>query len=518
MMGHKRERRPDQRRFVQVRSSPSVGIELTSATPWVGIDQQVGHFSADALFALTDQQYREFLHGWEHSGFAAECWRGEHPDLLLFHPGGAHPRPDDFRGHGQRMLSRAFEGELWWHLDALRSTEALDISRLLAGSGASHVEVESGAESIRFELGTDSPYPRPYALIDGVETGSTRAQVCAIVGDPITPGSDTHSVHDEFVDFEYVDGHLSVITVRRRPAATRPSGPVRRLLALLGTPEQGDHYRAWAGSVAPKYWGGVGGWSRPRLITLGDALELQVEKGEVMGVRVRCTRTPDSTPAVRAALAPSWPPTRDHIHEMLGKPSGHDRTSEIWRFEDCQVVVDYEDDGVARTATDLHVMQVGGYRRYRDDRAYYQGEQALFLDTLGLEGGHPVVTHLRTVDGVGVRLSRGRVSEIAVGPERFSVFGSEMPANPTRWDVPLPWPGWSGARDDLREVTDRGWIHVHCRDGEHVSAITFSAEEPRGLNVRPLSYREGDTWDVHGIARARAQARRRKPSRRIGRD
>ena len=44
----------DARSFVQVAQRPSLGVEISTGRAWVGVDQQVGHGSADALFALTE--------------------------------------------------------------------------------------------------------------------------------------------------------------------------------------------------------------------------------------------------------------------------------------------------------------------------------------------------------------------------------------------------------------------------------------------------------------------------------
>lgn len=87
--------RPRSGDFVQVNQRPSLGVELDSGRAWIGVDQQVGHGSGDALFALTDEQYATALAG-EVLGddFVMECWRGEHDDLLLHYPGGRTFRPE----------------------------------------------------------------------------------------------------------------------------------------------------------------------------------------------------------------------------------------------------------------------------------------------------------------------------------------------------------------------------------------------------------------------------------------
>lgn len=75
--------------FVQVARQPSLGVELTTGTAWIGVDRQVGHGSADALFALTAQQYVDALRGvGDAFRFASECWHGHHDDLRLFSPAG----------------------------------------------------------------------------------------------------------------------------------------------------------------------------------------------------------------------------------------------------------------------------------------------------------------------------------------------------------------------------------------------------------------------------------------------
>lgn len=80
--------------FVQVVASPSIGVEVTTGTAWVGVDRQVGHGSADALFALTPHQYAQAMTDPEALWpFMQECWRGAHEDLLLHAPAGGSFRP-----------------------------------------------------------------------------------------------------------------------------------------------------------------------------------------------------------------------------------------------------------------------------------------------------------------------------------------------------------------------------------------------------------------------------------------
>ena len=62
-MARERREQPDPKTFVQVNQRPSLGVELDSGRPWVGVDQQVGHGSADALFELTDEHYASEMAG-----------------------------------------------------------------------------------------------------------------------------------------------------------------------------------------------------------------------------------------------------------------------------------------------------------------------------------------------------------------------------------------------------------------------------------------------------------------------
>ncbi|MFJ5881283.1 hypothetical protein [Kitasatospora cineracea] len=459
-------REPGGGSFVQVVRQPSVGVAAATGRAWVGVDQQVGHGSADALFALTAEQYAAALAGEGLGSFEGECWRGGHDDLLLFHPGGGSWRPERWFPARARMLPPRFEGELWWHVDAL--DEPADgpqatAARLLA----------AGTDRTVFRLTGPGAYPRPAALIGGLGPGSDRARARAVLGEPVEEGGDLHAVEGDLVRLGYADGGLATIALERPAPRPLPTGPVRTFLAALGEPEGGPAFRAAArlAGGAHRRWAASSGWSR-RLLAFDAGPEVQVGDGRVLSVRL---------PA--AGLLPG---TRAEVHRVLGAPSATVRGTDLHRYGTRDLLVRYgsEFDSAHPNAAPGPVTAVlRGVDAARDPHRWRSGEFTLFLDVLGRPQPDPLVELVRALPGVRLAVHRGLVDGVVIGdrghrPERFAAFVDGMPAEPARTDVPFGRPDHRGEHDDLREFA-QGWIHVHCPDGSTVGTVAVTRQPPR---------------------------------------
>lgn len=493
-MPKKRARKPDLRRFVQVAKRPSLGVEVTTGQAWMGIDQQVGHGSADALFALSDEKYVAMLAtGWDPDGLASSCWRGERPDLLLFHPGGRSWEPENWHGSRTRMIPPRLAGEIWWHVDALGQPEhssPVEISRALAAGKAMVSADSDGVRRLAFPLKGDGCCPRPGALIVGLTAGGSREQVAQVLGDPLSTDADVFPLEGDLVRVSYDEAGLAEIALERRAPATTPVGLLGGILAALSAQEQDAAYRAISEIAGgrSRRWAVSSGFPR-RSIVFDGGFELQVEHTRVLSVLVRL-RADDRGPAfdgIRSLFPDAGgEPTRDDVERVLGAPASTTANASLHRFAEGDLVVEYGLGAGGETPVRLTAVQRGlsvshGIMRWRS------GELFTFLDILGCPQDHPLVAHVRDLPGVRLRFQRGAVTAVEVGghgyqTERFAAFLDGMPPQPTRTDVPLGAPHDDGDHDDLRYV-EQGCIHVRSDDGVHVSAITVSQETPRGLDL-----------------------------------
>ncbi|WP_081951832.1 hypothetical protein [Kitasatospora phosalacinea] len=461
------DREPDVRGFVQVVRRPSVGVEVSTGRAWVGVDQQVGHGSADALFALTEQQYAAALAGEGLGSFEGECWRGEHDDLLLFHPAGGSWYPERWFPARARMLPPRFEGELWWHVDA--SGEPDD------GRTAPARSLAAGADRAVFRLTGDGAYPRPAALIGGLGPGSDRARARAVLGEPVEEGGDVYAVEGDRVRLGYAGGGLATIALERPAPRPLPEGPVRTLLTALGEPEGGPAFRGVArlAGGAHRRWAVSSGFSR-RLLAFDAGPEVQTEDGRVLSVRV-------PSPAALSGLLPG---SRAEVHRVLGAPSDTRAGTDLHRYGARDLLVGYGSDSAQPGAAPRTVTAMPrGVSVSPDIHRWRSGEFTLFLDVLGRPEPHPLVAHAGALPGVRLVVRRGLVTEVVIGDrghraERFAAFVDGMPAEPARGDVPFGVPHRRGDHDDLREFT-QGWIHVHAADGHAVSTVTVARQPPR---------------------------------------
>ncbi|GAA2356647.1 hypothetical protein Cme02nite_50000 [Catellatospora methionotrophica] len=231
---------PDITCFVQVAANPSIGVELSTGRAWIGVDQQVGHGSADALFALTDQAYAAALDDggtlWQ---FQGECWRGEHNDLRLFHPSGGAWLPERWFPCRKHPIPARFAGELWWHLAALgqpEDGEQGELSRSLAAGTALITTGPDGLSGMTFRLVGDDAYPRPAALIAGLTAGSDREHARTILGDTAGATSDEFAVEGVLLRLGYADAGLVEI-VLERPDSSPPDGSTGAATAAHRAPE-----------------------------------------------------------------------------------------------------------------------------------------------------------------------------------------------------------------------------------------------------------------------------------------
>lgn len=472
---------------MQIKSAgPSAGVETTSGRAWVGVDQQVGHGSADALYALTDEQYAAVLAAeWALDAFLLECWRGEHPDLRLHEPGGGRWLPQRWMPARSRAIPTRFDGEIWHHVDALTEQETGEreaASRALAG-GTSPVRVASdGAREMTFRLTGDTAYPRPAGLIGGLTVGSSREQADAILGERIE-GRDAYRLEGALICLGYVDGGLTEIALAQSVARPMPGGAIRALLTVLGQPEEGPAFRSVitrvGAEVTCRRWAGWAGrdW---RLSTYDTGMEILTTDLRVASVRVRLGVT-----RYTEALFPDapTPPSREQVWHTLGAPTYTHAGHELYHYGDRELIIRYSGD----TAADLTTVMSGAGVDH-DRRRERSGEYTLFLDVLGLDQSHPLVQKVRGLDGVRIDTRRGTVTRVTIGDrgnpaERFAAFIGGIPAAPTRADIGLTRPRQVGDRGELRQV-EGAWVHTHALDGSRISLITVSEEQPRNVGMR----------------------------------
>lgn len=480
----------DQTCFVEVATSPSRGVEVSTGRAWVGVDQQVGHGSADALFVLTSEQYVDSLTDASVIRvFEGEAWRGEHDDLRLFEPRGAGAwRPEHWVASRPRVIPPPFAGEIWHHVDALGTRvdgERIAVSRALA-AGTAHVAAgPTGVAGLSFALIGEDAYPRPAALIAGIRAGASREQVLAVLGDPVDDTDDVHAIEGDHVLAEYADGALVRIVLERPPARSLPAGSIRAFLAALGTAEFGTEFRAIArlSGGTGRRWAASSGAGR-RLIAFDGGVEVHVEGGRVLSARIPIPghghASPQDASELLAGMTRS--PNRDDLHRVLGPPAAARGATELYRYGERDLVVEYDRSALGETASAITVVLVGVGISHRFHR-WRSGEFTMFLDLLGSDASSPLAEHVRGLAGTRVRSRGGVVTAVEIGgmrnhAERFAAFVDGMPGEPTRKDLPFGRPAHAGERDDVHDFA-QGWIHVHAADGERVTTIAVARDRPR---------------------------------------
>lgn len=489
-----KSRKPDLRRFVEIAERPSRGVEVSTGRAWVGVDQQVGHGSADALFALTDEQYAIGLaNGWELREFMSACWNGQRNDVLMFHPGGGAWRPESWHPLRSRPLPPTITGEIWRHIDALgeaSDSDPVELSRALAAGTAPLMIGDDGVQRMTFSLVGEGAYPRPAALIAGLDARSDRDRVREILGAALEPSSNVFALEADRVRLVFVDDRLTEIVLERPAPVPPPAGQIRAFLDVLGTPEFGEEYAAVArlAGAAIERWAVSSGFPR-RLVVFDGGVDMQVEGGRVLSARIRLRGDADGgayrhTETLLSGVA--WPPSRDDMHGVLGAPAASSGATDLHRYGTRDLLVEYELGSDGETPRSITAVPVGvsishGIHRWRS------GEFTLFLDALGRPEDDPLVAHVRGLPGVRLGSRRGRISSVEIGgrgyqSERFPAFVKGMRADPARSDIPFGKPHDSGDHDDLRYF-EQGCIHVHSADGTAITTITVSSEPPENIDI-----------------------------------
>lgn len=498
-MAERRERdEPDERCFVQISSRPglSMGVEVSTGRAWVGVDQQVGHGSADALFALTDAQYASALAaGWMAGPFLGECWRGDHPDLLLFHPGGAHWRPEQWHPSRSRMLPPRFAGELWRHIDAIGQPgdgEQAMIARRLAAGTAVIEDGPGGVQRITIPLHGDRAHPRPGALIAGLTTGSDRAQARAVLGEPVDASADVFLVEGARVELLFADDGLVGICLEPADAAPMPGGALGTVLAVLGEQEEGPRFQAAASlfGARAERWMASSGIAR-RLRVFDDGVEMQIEHDRVLSVRIPLRSSPGEPDGAQGReLLPGvgWAPARAEFHRALGAPADARGGTELHHLGARQLLVDYGAAADGETATAVTAVLTGVTVSHRFNR-WRSGDFTMFLDVLGRAASNPLVAHVRGLRDVRLRLRDGVVAAVELDGRsgRFAGFIDGLPADPRRADIRFGAPRAYGAHDDLWDF-EQGWLHVRSASGGRIVSIELSEDHPDGLAVQPWRF------------------------------
>ena len=499
-MTRKKRDRPDPKHFVQVNQRPSLGIELHSGRPWVGVDQQVGHGSADALFELTDEHYASEMAGEPVEGsFVMECWRGEHNDKLLYYPGGRTWRPERWSASRTRRLPDPCRGEIWWHVDALgesADSESAEISRQLAADTAEVVTDPEGVLRMTFALVGDRAYPRPAALIGGLTVGSTRDQARAILGAPVRPETDTFQIEGHPVHLTFIDDGLVEVVLERTAPVPPPAGQIGVFLAAVGEPEASPAFQAAAALAGTTHrrWAASSGVGR-RLLTFDGGVEMQVQDDRVISVQVSLSpEVGDSSYRSAADLLPGAdePLTRESLRAALGGPVASSGRTDLYRFGRRDLVVEHGVVGkhgvLSAGSGEVPTSMTAVLRGVTPSDRFYRwrsGEFTMFLDVLGRPSSNALVARVSGLPGVRVRLSKGLVASVEIGTsghqsERFGAFVDGMPGAPVIGDIAFSRPGTFGDRGYVWDF-DRGWIHALTSDGTAVKSITVTDGPPRGF-------------------------------------
>ena len=479
------QRRAVPSHYVQVtgndgRGRDSLGVEVCSGRPWIGVDQQVGHGSADALFALTAEQYRAaLLDDGSLYDFRLACWSGEREDRRLFSPAGGAWKPERWTESRKRMLPPEIVGEIWHHVDALDAEEESEQRKISAALAGQTTVVETSDDGIRrltFRLTGDGAYPRPDGLIAGIGPGSTREDVSRVLGEP-SRGADAFALENDVLELGYAGDGLSHLTLVRPLPLPLPAGALGAVLGAVGEPEEGRAFRGvlrQVGATTLRRWSASSGRGR-RLIALDSGVELQTENATVLSVQV-----PLGLTRVTEALFPGIrvPPTREEVAAMLGPASDASARVELRAYSERELVVFYNGD----TAAELIAVR-RGVSVARQPRRWRSGEFTRFLDALGLPESHPLVGAVRALDGVRLDTHRDVVTAVTIGKdgyhtERFAHFIDGGSAEPALSDRLFGAPAYRGERDALYDF-DGPWIHVHADDGSRVSWITVRQDLPR---------------------------------------
>jgi hypothetical protein len=331
-----------------------------------------------------------------------------------------------------------------------------------------------------FPLQGERAYPRPAALIVGLGAGSSRDDTDAVLGDPTTQDPDVFVVESVRIRLTYDDAGLAEIAIDRLESAPGlPEEGIGTFLAAIGEPEEASAYRAMTDVLGGEshYWASSGYPGR-RLTATGDGVEIQVERDEVLSIRVVLHRAGDTSPSLFGG-SPARPHRID-VLRALGSPLSTSANAELYRYGNRELLVEYGIDDVVRS---VHAVQSG---RTPSDRFFRwrAGWFSRFVDILGRDQTNPLVAWARGLDGVRLGIRGGAVSDVEVGPsagaDRFALFLEGTPHDPTSSDIRFGSPAYLDGSD---AVWDLGTSFVHAslaRDGR-ITSIAARQEMPRSL-------------------------------------
>lgn len=461
--------------FLETSAERKVGIELASGRAWMSVERPVGHGSENVLFELTAEQYLAELTGQGHyPSLEGAFWRGAHDELILAPPRG-RVNPRNWEGLPTRIFPARVAGELWRIIAALGrpadSVAVLNAQRLAAGTAALAVE-DGTVRAISVRLNGADAYPRPGAVIAGLDAGNTRAQVGAVLTEL---DDDAFSIADALVRCEFIDDELVGVTFERPTPPPLPGGTLGTYLTMLGDVEAGPAFQvavALAGGVARRWAGGID-VAGNRLIELENRGELMIRDGRVDAFRL---------PQLGHTLGTTDVVSRESVHDELGAPSETRGDTDFYSFATCDVKLTY---GLIPGRVAVHAALRGGDARLQINR-WRSGELIRYLDVLRRPVADSLAVAVRAAHAVTVRHDGEVVTAIELaGPGAvFDTFIDGMPKDATREDIPLRGAILDTATDSVWEFQDVAYVHVRGRAGAPLVSICVSVAPPDVLSER----------------------------------
>lgn len=468
----------DIRRFVEIHPNLSIGIEVSTGRAWMGIDRQIGHGSADNLFALTPEQYvGQLREDGDIRDLIQECWEGRHEDLIIFEARSTATRPEHFEGYQPRLIRPVIRGEIWRHIDALGmpvESERAGISRQLADGKVTVTSDVDGIVSLAFDLIGENAYPRPEALIAGVGPGSTDAEICEVFAAEAVEALslEGHTVSAEFAG----DGLVKVTLVCRVPRAL-PADTDETYMKALSDEEEGAAFRAavtLAGGAAVRW--AASSRSGRRLTELKNGGEILVESDRVVSL---CFSTMPKGFFRRL----SGTPTRAEVHNAIGHPTDANTSEDLYCFAGGDVVFRYGHTPEP-TLTQLQIVASGQAVVHRVLR-WRSGDITRLIDVLGRAPSNSLVAAVKNMRGVVCRTKSGQVSsvelDLSVARNTF-LHGERLIERPSAADLGLWRPTVAEGEHVVWELYDGGWIHARVSADGVVQRLTVSLDPPDGIS------------------------------------
>ena len=255
-------------------------------------------------------------------------------------PSGGHPCA--------RMLEPRVKGEVWHHIDALADVDdgpRLALSRAL---GAEPHRLVDGHLQLRLRLSGPASYPRPAAVIAGLNAGSSRAEMDAVLG--ATVDGDAYAIERNLLRPVFSEDGLVALTLEPRPAEASRTGALRWLVDAIGGDEAGPAFEELAqraGRLTAR-WASSSGAGR-RILEFDDGATMQTQDARVVSIQI-----PFASTRFAQWLLPdiAFPPTRGELVGVLGPAFDHDRTNDLHVAGDVDLIVsDAGTPDAALTAT-----------------------------------------------------------------------------------------------------------------------------------------------------------------------